>query len=72
MIDQAQLESLTVSEKLQLVTNLWNQIAHSNQPICVPDAVLNDAEHRVDEMLSDPSSGLTEEETISLWLKLKS
>ena len=62
MIDQAQFESLPVSEKLRLVTRLWDQIAHSNQPICVPDAVLDDAERRVDEMIGDPSAGLTEEE----------
>ena len=62
MIDQSQLENLTVDEKLQLVTSLWDQIAHSKQPICVPNAVLDDAERRVDEMIGDPASGLTEEE----------
>jgi putative addiction module component (TIGR02574 family) len=60
MIDQAQLDSLPVSEKLRLVTSLWDQIAKSKQPICVPDAVLDDAERRVNEMIDDPSAGLTE------------
>ena len=62
MIDQSQLENLTVGEKLQLVTSLWDQIAQSKQPICVPNAVLDDAERRVVEMIGDPTTGLTEEE----------
>ena len=36
MIDDAQLESLPVNEKLRLVTNLWDQIARSGQAINVP------------------------------------
>lgn len=62
MIDESQLESLSVSEKLRLVTTLWDQIARSKQPISVPDAVLNDAGQRIDEMMTDSSQCLTEEE----------
>ena len=62
MIDHAQLERLPVSEKLRLVTSLWDQIALSNQPICVPDSVLDDAKRRVDELIGDPSAGLTEQD----------
>ncbi len=62
MIDESQLASLSVIEKLRLVTTLWDQISRSEQPIIIPDAVLNDASQRIDEMLGKPSQCLSEEE----------
>jgi len=62
MIDDAQLASLPVNEKLRLVTNLWDQIARSGQPINVPEAILDDADRRIDEMTVDPSACIDEDE----------
>jgi putative addiction module component (TIGR02574 family) len=62
MIDESQLARLPVDEKLRIVTNLWNQIAGSEEAIKVPDAVLDDAGRRISEMTSDPSRCITEDE----------
>lgn len=62
MIDDAQLESLPVNEKLRLVTTLWDQISRSGQPIVLPKSVLDDADRRVNEMKTDPDACLTEDE----------
>ena len=62
MIDDTQLEALPVDEKLRLVTKLWDQFARSGQTVAIPDAVLDDADRRFDEMANDPGSCLTEDE----------
>ena len=62
MIDEAPLENLHVNEKLRLVTNLWDQIARSGQPITLPDVVFDDAARRIDEMATNPEACLTEDE----------
>ncbi len=62
MFEDAQLESLPVSEKLRLVTSLWDQISRSGETISVPNAVLDNADQRVKEMMVDPSASLTEDE----------
>lgn len=62
MIDEAQLERLPINEKLRIVTNLWDQIARSEQSIVVPDTVLDEADRRIDEMTTNPAACLTEEE----------
>lgn len=62
MIDDAQLESLPINEKLRLVTNLWDQIARSGEPITLPEAILDDADQRIDGMTKDPSDWLDEDE----------
>ena len=66
MFDDTQLESLPADEKLRIVTSLWNQIANSTQSISIPDAVLDHAEHRIEEMLNSPTAAITEEE---MWRK---
>ena len=62
MIDKAQLESLSNCEKLRLVATLWDQIARSKEPIQIPPTFLNDADRRLDEMLQDADTCLTEDE----------
>jgi len=62
MIDDALLESLPVNEKLRIVTNLWDQIARSDQPITLPETILDDADRRIDEMTKNPESCLDEDE----------
>ena len=58
----ADFEHLPVSEKLQLVTELWDQIARSREPIRLPESAIAEARRRQDEMLADPSIGITEDE----------
>jgi putative addiction module component (TIGR02574 family) len=62
MFDDTQLESLPVSEKLRLVTTLWDQISRSGETISVSHIVLDDADRRIKEMMVDPSASLTEDE----------
>ncbi len=62
MFDDTQLESLPVSEKLRLVTSLWDQISRSGETISVPNTVLDNAGQRIKEMMADPSASLTEDE----------
>ncbi|MEX1040969.1 MAG: addiction module protein [Pirellulaceae bacterium] len=62
MIKAADFEHLPVAEKLRLVTQLWDQIAVSGEPIVLPDPVISEAERRFDEMVADPSIGISEEE----------
>lgn len=58
----ADLEHLSVPEKMQLVMALWDQIAHSSAASALPDSVMTEAERRLDEMLADPSSAISEDE----------
>jgi putative addiction module component (TIGR02574 family) len=62
MPSAADFEHLSVAEKIQLVTQLWDQIASSDQPIALPAATLAVAEQRLDEMISEPTPGITEDE----------
>lgn len=62
MFDDAQLESLPIHEKLRLVTALWDQIATSDRPLCIPADVLDEADRRIEEMVNDPSAAITEED----------
>jgi len=62
MIKAADFEHLPVAEKLKLVTQLWDQIATSDEPVLLSDSVITEAEGRLDEMIADPSKGISEEE----------
>jgi putative addiction module component (TIGR02574 family) len=62
MPNAADFEDLPVAEKVLLVTQLWDQIAKAETPITLPSSVLIEAERRLDEMIADPSMGITEEE----------
>lgn len=62
MFDDTQLENLPISEKLRLVTSLWDQIACCGETVSVPDTVLDNAGERIKEMLVDPTASLMEDE----------
>lgn len=62
MIDDTQLDNLSVDDKLRLVTNLWDQIARSEQSITFPEFILDDADRRIDEMVKDDATSLDEGE----------
>jgi putative addiction module component (TIGR02574 family) len=58
----ADLEHLPLAEKVQLVMQLWDQIAKSGAAIALPESALIEAERRLDELLANPSSGISEDE----------
>lgn len=61
-IDLQGLDSLSPSEKLELVERLWDDLADSNTPIPLPEWVDQMAARRRDEM-HDPTVGRSHEET---------
>ena len=58
---------LPISEKLRLVTELWNDIASSPEPIVVPPEVLREASRRSAELDDDPSLAIDDDE---LWRRV--
>ena len=61
------LSGLPVSEKLRIVTQLWNDIASSPGPITVPPEVVREASRRSAELDSDPSIAIDDDE---LWRRV--
>ncbi|MCB9926968.1 MAG: addiction module protein [Planctomycetaceae bacterium] len=55
------------SEKLRLVTELWNEIASSPEPIVVPPEVLQEASRRSAELDDNPSLAIDDDE---LWRRV--
>jgi hypothetical protein len=53
-VDIASLRNLTVTEKLRIVTQLWEDIAASGESIVIPPDVLTEAVRRSAELKSDP------------------
>ena len=66
-IDIRKLRDLPVAEKLRIVTQLWDDIAASNEPIVVPPDVLREASRRSAELQADPSIAIDEDE---LWRRV--
>lgn len=66
-IDISSLRSLPTAEKLRIVTQLWDDIAASNEPIVLPPEYLGEASRRLDEMKADPSVAIDEDE---LWRRV--
>ena len=66
-MNTADLSRLPVSEKLKLVTKLWDDIAASGEEIIVPPEVLAQAKQRSMEIKADPSIAIDDEE---LWRRV--
>ena len=66
-VDIESLRDLPVADKLRVVTQLWDDIARSNRPIVVPPDVLSEATRRSDELKTDPSLAIDDEE---LWRRI--
>jgi len=66
-IDIADLRNLPVSEKLRIVTQLWDDIAASGEPFVVPPEVLGEATRRSDELKANPSMAIDDDE---LWRRV--
>lgn len=62
--DISALRNLSVSEKLRIVTALWDDIASLPQPIAIPSEALREAKRRSDELRADPSIAIDDKE---LW-----
>ncbi len=65
--DISNLRGLPVADKLRIVTQLWDDIAASDDPIIVPPNVLQEASRRSEELKSDPSIAIDDDE---LWRRV--
>ena len=61
-IDPAELRALPPAEKLRIVEFLWDDLGDATAPIPLPDWVDREAMKRREEMIRDPSLGLTHDE----------
>ena len=61
------LSGLPVTEKLRIVTQLWDDIASSPDPITVPPEVIREASRRSAELDADPSMAIDDDE---LWRRV--
>jgi putative addiction module component (TIGR02574 family) len=66
-IDISNLRDLPVAEKLRIVTQLWDDIAASADPVVVPPDVLREASRRSAELKGAPSIVLDDDE---LWRRI--
>ncbi len=66
-VDISNLRDLPVGEKLRIVTQLWDDIAASSEPIVVPPDVLREVSRRSAELKADRSLAINDEE---LWRRV--
>ena len=66
-IDITNLRDLPVADKLRIVTQLWDDIAASNDPAVLPPEILREAERRSQELKNDPSIAIDDDE---LWRRV--
>ncbi|WP_153555995.1 addiction module protein [Roseimaritima sediminicola] len=62
MINASELADLPTDLKIQLITELWDQIAAQPEPPQLPEWVHDEAERRFDRLERNSSIGLTEEQ----------
>ncbi len=58
---------MPVADKLKLVTQLWDDIASSSEPIVVPPDVIREASCRSAELAENPALAIDDEE---LWRRV--
>jgi len=66
-IDITNLRDLPVEDKLRIVTQLWDDIAASNEPVVLPPEILQEAARRSQELKDDPSIAIDDNE---LWRRV--
>ena len=66
-MDLSSLRDLSAAEKLRIVTELWNDIAESREPVTIPEEILNESSRRSADLKADPSIAIDEEE---LWRRV--
>jgi putative addiction module component (TIGR02574 family) len=62
MVRASDLTDLPVNEKLQLITELWDQIASRRDTPVLPDWVRDESNRRFEAMDRDPGACLTAEQ----------
>jgi putative addiction module component (TIGR02574 family) len=65
--DFSNLRDLPMADKLRIVTELWDDIAASNEPLVLPTDVLDEASRRSAELKNDPSIAIDDDE---LWRRV--
>ena len=66
-IDISSLKELPAADKLRIVTELWNDIVATNEPMIVPDEILRETSRRSAELKEDPSIAIDAKE---LWRRV--
>ena len=66
-MNTSDIQNMTASEKLKLVTQLWDEIAASNETIVMPAEIIDEATKRSAEIKADPSITIDDEE---LWRRV--
>ena len=66
-IDISNLHDLPVADKLRIVTELWDDIAASAEPLVVPPEIIREASRRSAELKADPSMAIDDDE---LWRRV--
>ena len=56
------IRNLSLVERLELIQTIWDDIVSNDEQIPVPNSAIEEAKRRRDEMLVDPTIGLTHEE----------
>jgi putative addiction module component (TIGR02574 family) len=67
-----EIENLNSADKLQLVGELWNQLAEEPDTIEVSDSIVAELDRRMEEYSQDPSRVTSWEEAKARILKSKS
>jgi putative addiction module component (TIGR02574 family) len=66
-MNTSDFRDMPVADKLRLVTQLWDDIASSTDPIVVPAEVIREASRRSAELAADPSLAIDDDE---LWRRV--
>ncbi|MCA9173811.1 MAG: addiction module protein [Planctomycetales bacterium] len=66
-IDVSHLKDLSAAEKLRIVTELWNDIAASDEPLEIPADLLKESSRRSAELKATPSIAIDE---VELWRRV--
>jgi putative addiction module component (TIGR02574 family) len=61
-LDSSLFANLSVPEKLQLVSELWEQIAESDESLPIPDWQKEELDRRKKNLEANPQSGIPWEE----------
>lgn len=62
------LRTLPVAEKLRVLEELWDDIGRSGEALPLPDAAIQEAKRRRDEMIANSELGLTHEQ---VWSRIR-
>jgi putative addiction module component (TIGR02574 family) len=58
-ISMDDIRKLSVSERIQLVEDIWDTIASSREEVALTDRQRHELDRRLDEYAKDPSAGRT-------------